>query len=115
MRSVSDGFNRNVLLSKYPFTDLNGDTRTGLDTWVQLATSYAPGGTPGIRGFIWCEIDLPATDYAGNVVVDVLHTPGHTPGHLALFDPVSGTVVAGDLVSGLSTIVIDPPEGLLDL
>ncbi len=41
----------------------------------------------------------------------VLHTPGHTPGHLALWDAVSGTIVAGDLVSGLSTIVIDPPEG----
>jgi len=43
--------------------------------------------------------------------LDVLHTPGHTPGHLALWDAVSGTIVAGDMVSGLSTIVIDPPEG----
>jgi glyoxylase-like metal-dependent hydrolase (beta-lactamase superfamily II) len=43
--------------------------------------------------------------------LDVLHTPGHTPGHLALYDRVSGTIVAGDLVSGLSTVVVDPPEG----
>lgn len=43
--------------------------------------------------------------------LEVLFTPGHTPGHLALWEPVSGTIVAGDLVSGLSTIVIDPPEG----
>jgi len=43
--------------------------------------------------------------------LDVLFTPGHTPGHLALFDAVSGSIVAGDLVSGLSTVVIDPPEG----
>ncbi|MGH7725345.1 MAG: MBL fold metallo-hydrolase [Candidatus Eiseniibacteriota bacterium] len=43
--------------------------------------------------------------------LEVLFTPGHTPGHLALFDRISGTIVAGDLVSGLSTIVIDPPEG----
>jgi glyoxylase-like metal-dependent hydrolase (beta-lactamase superfamily II) len=41
----------------------------------------------------------------------VLFTPGHTPGHLALWEPVSGTIVAGDLVSGLSTVVVDPPEG----
>ncbi len=43
--------------------------------------------------------------------LEVLFTPGHTPGHLALYEPVSGTIVAGDLVSGLSTVVIDPPEG----
>lgn len=43
--------------------------------------------------------------------LEVRFTPGHTPGHLALWDPVSGTIVAGDLVSGLSTVVIDPPEG----
>jgi glyoxylase-like metal-dependent hydrolase (beta-lactamase superfamily II) len=43
--------------------------------------------------------------------LEVLHTPGHTPGHLALYERVSGTLVAGDLVSGLSTVVVDPPEG----
>lgn len=43
--------------------------------------------------------------------LEVVFTPGHTPGHLALYEPVSGTIVAGDLVSGLSTVVIDPPEG----
>lgn len=43
--------------------------------------------------------------------LEVLSTPGHTPGHLALFERASGTIVAGDLVSGLSTVVVDPPEG----
>jgi ribonuclease/clavin/mitogillin len=43
--------------------------------------------------------------------LEVMSTPGHTPGHLALWDAVSGTIVGGDLVSGLSTIVVDPPEG----
>jgi glyoxylase-like metal-dependent hydrolase (beta-lactamase superfamily II)/8-oxo-dGTP pyrophosphatase MutT (NUDIX family) len=43
--------------------------------------------------------------------IEVLFTPGHTPGHLALYERVSGTIVAGDLVSGLSTVVVDPPEG----
>jgi glyoxylase-like metal-dependent hydrolase (beta-lactamase superfamily II)/8-oxo-dGTP pyrophosphatase MutT (NUDIX family) len=43
--------------------------------------------------------------------IEAIHTPGHTPGHLALYDAVSGTIAAGDLVSGLSTIVVDPPEG----
>ena len=43
--------------------------------------------------------------------VEVLHTPGHTPGHLAYRDMRWGAIFAGDLVSGVSTILIDPHEG----
>jgi glyoxylase-like metal-dependent hydrolase (beta-lactamase superfamily II) len=43
--------------------------------------------------------------------LEALHTPGHTRGHLALYHRPSRAVIAGDLVSSLSTIVIDPPEG----
>jgi ribonuclease/clavin/mitogillin len=41
----------------------------------------------------------------------VLFTPGHAPGHLAFLDERSGAVIAGDLVAGLGTILIDPSEG----
>jgi len=40
-----------------------------------------------------------------------LHTPGHARGHLCLMDEASRALVCGDMVSGVSTIVIDPPEG----
>jgi endoribonuclease LACTB2 len=43
--------------------------------------------------------------------LEALYTPGHTRGHLALYHRPSRAVIAGDLVSSLSTIVIDPPEG----
>ena len=43
----------------------------------------------------------------------VLFTPGHAPGHLAFVESRLGTAIVGDLVSTLSTIVIDPPEGHL--
>ena len=42
-----------------------------------------------------------------------LHTPGHAPGHLAFRESRYGAILAGDLVSTVSTIVIDPPEGHL--
>jgi glyoxylase-like metal-dependent hydrolase (beta-lactamase superfamily II) len=41
-------------------------------------------------------------------------TPGHARGHLVFFEPEMRTLVAGDLVSSVSTIVIDPPEGNME-
>jgi len=40
-----------------------------------------------------------------------LHLPGHTRGHLCLIEQGTGAVVAGDLVAGVGTVIIDPPEG----
>lgn len=47
-----------------------------------------------------------------------LHTPGHAPGHLCLWRaPLPGDdrgeLVAGDMVAGEGTILLDPPEGHL--
>ena len=39
------------------------------------------------------------------------HTPGHAPGHLVFIESRYRAAIVGDLVSTLSTIVIDPPEG----
>ncbi|NOJ78579.1 MBL fold metallo-hydrolase [Myxococcus xanthus] len=41
----------------------------------------------------------------------VLHTPGHAQGHVCLVDERSRSAVVGDMVAGVGTIVIDPPEG----
>lgn len=43
--------------------------------------------------------------------VRVLHTPGHAAGHLAFLEEHAGSVIAGDLVAGTGTVIIDPPEG----
>jgi len=45
----------------------------------------------------------------------VIHTPGHASGHLCLHNPGNGTIVMGDMVAGIGTILIDPPEGDLSL
>lgn len=47
-------------------------------------------------------------------MVRVVHTPGHTRGHLSFYDERFGSLITGDLMSTLSTIVIDPPEGDMD-
>lgn len=38
-------------------------------------------------------------------------TPGHARGHLCYYEEFNRTLISGDLVVGLGTVVIDPPEG----
>jgi endonuclease/exonuclease/phosphatase family metal-dependent hydrolase len=77
--SVTDGYNRNLILSRFPFADLNGDTRSQLSD-IPLITSdeYAPGGTGGIRGFQFAELDLPDTEYEGDLVVGNAHLKAYS-------------------------------------
>jgi glyoxylase-like metal-dependent hydrolase (beta-lactamase superfamily II)/8-oxo-dGTP pyrophosphatase MutT (NUDIX family) len=43
--------------------------------------------------------------------VRALWTPGHARGHLCFLHEELGSLLAGDLVAGAGTIVVDPPEG----
>lgn len=38
-------------------------------------------------------------------------TPGHAPGHLCFLEERSGALVAGDMVAGVGTILIEPGDG----
>ncbi|MBL8763845.1 MAG: endonuclease/exonuclease/phosphatase family protein [Phycisphaerae bacterium] len=70
----NDGFNRNVILSRYPFADLNGDNKaTNGDIFSVSPDLYAPGGGGGIRGFATTEINLPDSIYAGNLLAATCH------------------------------------------
>ena len=42
-------------------------------------------------------------------------TPGHAPGHLAFHEERYGSLVAGDMVSTLSSILVHPDDGDLDV
>jgi len=58
------------------------------------------------------ELDLGETpDGRADWKLKVYHTPGHASGHLAFQEDRYGAVIAGDLISTVSTIVISPPEG----
>jgi glyoxylase-like metal-dependent hydrolase (beta-lactamase superfamily II)/8-oxo-dGTP pyrophosphatase MutT (NUDIX family) len=48
------------------------------------------------------------------ITLRTLHTPGHAPGHLAFFDPARRVLFGGDLVSGLSTILVGFGDGDMD-
>jgi ribonuclease/clavin/mitogillin len=51
---------------------------------------------------------------APDLTVQVVHTPGHARGHLCFLELGQRSLLAGDMVAGLGTIVIDPPEGDMD-
>ncbi|HZM00363.1 MAG TPA: hypothetical protein VFD43_08940 [Planctomycetota bacterium] len=77
----TDGYNRNALLSRFPFADLNGDGKSVLSNLPPLvADGYAPGGSGGLRGYLLAELDLPDELYAGDLVVGNSHLrAGTTP------------------------------------
>ena len=71
---TTDGYNRNVILSRFPFADLNGDgvSQSG-DIFYVASHLYAPGGNGGLRGFMFTELDLPDFTYSGDLVVGNAH------------------------------------------
>ncbi|HEX3724332.1 MAG TPA: MBL fold metallo-hydrolase [Nitrolancea sp.] len=67
------------------------------------------------KGLTWDQIDQELhggmTIEVDGGVLEAIDTPGHAPGHIALFERESGTLIAGDLVSGHGTVGIFPPHG----
>ncbi len=51
---------------------------------------------------------------APDMLVQIVHTPGHARGHLCFLELGQRSLLAGDMVAGLGTIVVDPPEGDMD-
>lgn len=47
----------------------------------------------------------------GNLTLDILHCPGHTPGHVALVERGSNTVIVGDIIFAGSIGRTDFPQG----
>ena len=49
------------------------------------------------------------------ITLEVLHTPGHAPGHLCFLEPSSGAMIVGDMVAGVGTILVEPGDGDMQL
>jgi ribonuclease/clavin/mitogillin len=45
------------------------------------------------------------------VALRAMHTPGHARGHLCFHEERTGTLISGDNIVGLGSVLIDPPEG----
>lgn len=72
-----------------------------------LALVRAPDGVPFADSLVADGDEI----LAGTQALTVLATPGHRFDHLCLWHAPSGILFAGDLVAGVGTVVIIPPEG----
>ena len=88
----------------------------GLPVWAhaETLTRWAGAGEAERGAGVRALRDGETLDLSGGERLRVLHTPGHAPGHVALLEETHGSLFAGDLVSGISTILIDPAPGSLD-
>lgn len=71
--NITDGFNRNVILSRFPIADINGDGLSSFSNFVLVPDAYQTGGNGGIRDFMHAEINLPDETYLGDLVVGTCH------------------------------------------
>jgi len=74
------------------------------------ATATALQGNIGIDKLL---NDGDVVQLAGEPAIElrVMHTPGHARGHLCFYEARTGTLISGDNIVGLGSVLIDPPEG----
>lgn len=82
-----------------------GDVRV----WAHQLTA---AGLPDIRvDQMLVDEDMLVLEGEPLISLRVMHTPGHARGHLCLYDERTGTLLSGDNIVGLGSVLIDPPEG----
>jgi glyoxylase-like metal-dependent hydrolase (beta-lactamase superfamily II) len=81
----------------------------GLPIWAHRETAALLPDLPVSRHLE--EGETLALEGAAPMLLRVLHTPGHAPGHVCLFDEEAGTAIVGDMVASVGTILIAPGEG----
>ncbi|MEN8260635.1 MAG: MBL fold metallo-hydrolase [Pseudomonadota bacterium] len=83
------------------------------DFWIEALPSQSRMfGLPPVQGFVpdrWLEQGDVVT--FGNVILEVRHCPGHTPGHVIFFHPESRLAIVGDVLFKGSIGRTDFPRG----
>jgi glyoxylase-like metal-dependent hydrolase (beta-lactamase superfamily II) len=98
-----------VVLTHHHFDHISGAARVmselKLPLWCHERTEQATS-LKAERHLVDGEL----IEHAG-MKLRVLHTPGHDSGHICLVHEASMAALVGDMVAGVGTIVIDPPDG----
>lgn len=85
------------------------DVCDDLHVWAHQLTAAA---LPEIKvDQILADEEVLVLEGEPRISLRVMHTPGHARGHLCLYDERTGTLLSGDNIVGLGSVLIDPPEG----
>ena len=105
---------RSILLTHGHHDHLLGAQRLKALTGAQLLVHPADAGqvtkmlgAASVDGFL----NDGDTLTAGKCSLQVIHTPGHTLGHVCFFMASSRVLFTGDHVVGMGTTVVGPPDG----
>jgi glyoxylase-like metal-dependent hydrolase (beta-lactamase superfamily II)/8-oxo-dGTP pyrophosphatase MutT (NUDIX family) len=87
--------------------------RYRVPVWAHARTAEALRGRVNVTRLLGegDRLELGVCPAGDDWHLEALHTPGHTAGHLAFWEPRYRLLFTGDLVSTLSSVVIAPPEG----
>lgn len=94
-------------------TLVNDVERIITDRYGEFAAEHGFDETEESRGYIRQVTHTTRVDVGlrggerfdlGGRVVEILHTPGHSFGHLSVYDPATNTVMVGDAVLGSSVL-----------
>ena len=92
--------------------------RYGVPTLAHALTAELLEGKVKVDRLIqdgeWLDLG-PAPHGRGRWAMQAVFTPGHAPGHLAFYEPEYRLLLAGDMVSTLSSMIIHPSDGDLAL
>ncbi len=92
-----------ILTHKHP------DHQGSLEAVLELATSAPWYAGAGDLPLIFAPVrGTPVGDGDRIFDLDIIETPGHTPGHISVLDPIAGILVAGDAINGSGGGVIGP-------
>ena len=88
--------------------------RFGVPIWAHARTAQR------LRGKLAVDRELShgeRIELAGPtpMTLEAMHTPGHAPGHLCFYEPASRSLVAGDMVAGVGTILVEAVDGDMQL
>jgi glyoxylase-like metal-dependent hydrolase (beta-lactamase superfamily II) len=72
---------------------------------------YVWAGDPPMHGIEWRALADGDEIRFGETAVTVVHTPGHSPDHLAFWHEPTRALYTGDLVIGDSSVMIDTSHG----